>query len=784
MTHLKKITGIFILLMISWLILHVHGEDKSKLNSMENESKNLSIDIDISINSDSTSPDNDASTTGKILSLNILDKDYDGLPDYLDGFDFTFGGTSQSAANASHAFVPVKVKISNVTDYSKVVLKFEYLASDPANFSYSGSGSTSDPYTFTGPDSDTARFRLWKKDGSEARNKASVVNNGDFIPKDTNITLNKIITSGDEFTLYLEALDASKGIGLDTIKVSCKPLSSQDFVSSDQVKFTAVKVESVHPVDSDFQAKAGRIIISTRDGDSEFYSSAQTKGGEVKITAYVTPAIENVDVYFEVIDPDDLSPYEPKLIYDQLDDRPNDNLHDKAMDGSIDKYKLFQGSFLSVKNAKTVVNNSKAIAETVLKFSTACSGDNFIVRATCRKPDDNPFDTNTVGNGTPANQVKYSKSQIAQSCTLVAWKRAYIEEGQMYASGATVTAAAASTSNTLELSNNPFRKNTPVVIFLPPNGATTIERTITDVEGLTITLDSSLGQDVLIYSGVKFKSTFVPQTTVATYTGSDSKTIKAPANCLYIDINSEITIVDGGTSINRIVKSLTYTTDGAYVYYNLDSKLGVDVQEGAIVKLRGMSYDEVKTNKLGYLEMAYGKNTNGVDSDGNNGENGGAFIEYKTILTHKIPCFQCFANSIQSRAFFKKWFINQGKTNIMMYSAAILHPDITKDDGTELVVGGLAYDPDRMAATFQDKYRPEDASVAIPNTEVHEIGHIWGILPSEDSSSIFYHVDRKINHKSHTGQDECFMSYNTNQTDGKSELCLDCLMYVRQKQNF
>lgn len=462
----------------------------------------------------------------------------------------------------------------------------------------------------------------------------------------------------------------------------------------DQVRCTVVKVETVHPIDGDFTSKAGRVMINNRNGDNNYYTTAnttvadgkaQTVNCKVKISAYVVPALENIDVYFEAIDPDDLSPYEGKSIVNNTttgneDTNPNDNRDANAkMDGTFASYNAFQGT-LSARTAKTVLVNNNAIAEVELTVTDICSGDNYIVRAVCRNPGNAPFDTNSAATtNIPIN----TQSGIAQSALLVAWKRAYIEESNMYKNGATITVAAVAAGTTLTVDNvADFTVNDAVTVFLPPNGTTTLARTVTAIDAVNniITLNAAHGIAVPQYSGVQISAN-----------------------------------------------------------------------------------NDVYTNNLDYLTMAYGNNTNGHDG----ANNGGTFVEYTSMLTKNVPKYTAFPDDNTMFAFGWAWFTNTNQGNVFQLVAAKYHIDGSF---------GTARSADRQVFITIDAFGIIDVNKKQPETTGHEIGHLWNVQ--------FPHIDHSSGRHNHANDDMCVMSYDRNRADGIARFCLECLFHVRDKNGF
>jgi hypothetical protein len=456
--------------------------------------------------------------------LNRLDRDKDGVPDFADGYDISFALLSQNqhGAGKSYDFAPLVVEIPEPVDLSTSRLTFRYPASDPANVTRSGAGTDADPYAFSVADLGT--LRIWKENGSVPRRKASVASGGDFVPKDVTIKPSDL-GSGRTITLYVEGLSQSSVIGDNQIKVELDPDGNgpATVACDDAVRTTVFKVDVVHPIDIDFvPTKAGRVMISTAQDDKYHTNVKTTKADKpaqdkstgdatVVVSAYVTPKYPGIDVYFEVIDPDDKSPYEGKTVPTDPDDRdPNDNRDPfKTMKGgTVAEYTTCQTACLSTTNDKTelkVINGTeRAVAETTLNMTDRYAGDNYRVRATCRNPNGSPFDT---VSGTTAGAPAVCEI-IPSSTTLVAWKRAYLERDNMYQKGATITAAFTPDANwhddTLDVDNaGDFGVGDQITIFTA--GGDTRTRSVIAATEYSIDvadLDISLPK----YSGVKLTS--------------------------------------------------------------------------------------------------------------------------------------------------------------------------------------------------------------------------------------------------------------------------------------
>lgn len=481
----------------------------------------VDLDIDSDNNNDLEDPvrspaedelEDEPGHPGKALALNHLDRDKDGIPDFADGFDIEIGGVSQAAADASHDFVPVIFEFSENIDTNTATVKFssDFLSNPATDVSRTGGGTKGDPFGYN--IAGAGRVRLWRgKNGSESRLKASVTAGGDAILKDEDIPLASLSPSDGVVHLYLEALKRSDALGDIQLKVELNPTGSgvaADYICSDLVKATVFGVDSVRPIAEDFvTGHEGKIMISTKhcttNTPNRVYTSAiTTKAGtpaqhhspdgshnsDVTATACVTPVppeeltgFPDLTVYFEVIDPDDQSPYDGKVEpSDPTNQWPNDNLDpEKRMiwgeTGCPEGYEDFQAACLTAREATatlvTIDGIQRYAAETILKPTDRYAGDNYQVRATLRKPDYSNefgrFDTHT-GMNTNNTPYVFHASTIKETISLVSWKRVYIEYANMYKKGATIisTESLSATHAVFEVSSkDDLDPGAEVVIF-------------------------------------------------------------------------------------------------------------------------------------------------------------------------------------------------------------------------------------------------------------------------------------------------------------------------------
>ena len=712
--------------------------------------------IDLRIDSDNNGVINDldevreTNNPGKIIGINNLDINADEIPDFADGFDCTNGGISGAGRSASFTKMELIIprSLSN-SNYSNFSVKFTY---DESLYSVERqeTHTATIPYCYKPPTE--GKLRIWTKDGGEARLKGKVTDfvPGHRVPKNEPIPLNKLFSGNVTYsntrtvTLYVEAINPSSSSGGNTIAATLCYAETELTKTRDSVKTTAVKVSAVTPNETSDGSKAFKIMTETNQAiedslginNRQYHIDAQKSDHIVEIMATVTPTIKNARVYFEVIDPDDLSPYKEKKNNNwQVDNSANDNLDTcKKMGESGSNYTDFQNACLKDKNgsfSRFALTNNLGKATIYLDITESCSGDNYIVRASCSDPGRidqvkwRPFDKYSINpppvsgntNNEKLGSLQYeSKTTIAQTALLVAWKRTYIERANMYQYGATVTVKAPRNSSSLTVDNpgdfsgesSPGEEDgSEITIFLPPNGVTSYDRRIVSISGKTITLNEPLPVIIPKHSGIK---------------------LKEDTSCYVCDTS--------------------------------------------------------------YLVNAFGSDIAGFD--------GGAFIEFKEIGMHYIPKYTLFSyNTVdfendpvlqeltdyalqriaQTNMFDYglKWFVINNKINTMSLVAAKSY----YDSG----VLGITSAPDKQKQSFIfiENHCETGTSLTnqLRNTVAHEMGHIWEIVKGQQP-----HVDTSTDYATHTGIDECIMSYNSDPINSIVEFCLECILHLRKLINF
>ncbi|MGN0844266.1 MAG: hypothetical protein ACI4QT_03490, partial [Kiritimatiellia bacterium] len=449
---------------------------------------NLKIEDENEISEDLV--EDEQTKPGKALYLNELDKDKDGIPDWADGYDSNPDFGSQTADNASGPFAEMRLRIRPTIE--KSVFKFSCPDVDSkADVTRKGSGTQESPYTYVGSGK---KIRIWIKDGKSARKK-DIFPKGDLIDVEKIYNETNFLENGTR-KFFVEAIGGSSTVGDVQVTAKLYPDGIGGKSVDDAVRMTIFSIEAVHPLKDDFlPGKAGQVMISAKqdlNAESKYYTvsktttsgtAAQTKDAVVMATARIVPIppepIPNLKLRFEVTDPDDLSHYEGKEEAGtpniQGDTNPNDNNDpEKRMqwnNGAPSGYDSFQSclSNREIVPALVTIDGTRCYAgETPLSITHRYAGDNYRVRATLANPEQRPFDTLS---GMTAN-VPISESSVKQSETLIAWKRVYIEQDEMYKEGCTVTVSFTPvdgvTTNTLSVdSTDDFTIGDSVVAFWP-----------------------------------------------------------------------------------------------------------------------------------------------------------------------------------------------------------------------------------------------------------------------------------------------------------------------------
>ena len=203
----------------------LNGETVERVLKIEVVYFSLKIDY----NDDGEIDDNDvciSNSFGKIIHINNLDVDHDGIPDYADGFQcwchYSIDGLeystlipgASSSINNSLSFEKIRIRVSKGLDLTQWYLSFYY---DQSDFNVNVYGNVADPKYRTFEPRGAGTIRLWTKDGVQARSGSAITSllyPGDSIPSNINADIplvkfasNRIEKNDyDEYTLYVEAV--------------------------------------------------------------------------------------------------------------------------------------------------------------------------------------------------------------------------------------------------------------------------------------------------------------------------------------------------------------------------------------------------------------------------------------------------------------------------------------------------------------------------------------------------------------------------------------------------
>ena len=200
------------------------------------------VSVDLDIDGDNTNgyddPDRstaeenleDSTSSSKTVPPSISDMDNDKVVDFA---DFDGVGDAESGLH----FVPVILELPFDTDadLDSSFVRFEYESSAPFGdaISRTGSGTTDDPYMHVAA---AGRYRIWKKDGFEARSAVDYVEGGKtYTAKELGFE------AGKPLKLYVEAVRRLPGAAaIRAMVVQTPSFSNSPFVAFDDVYSTSL----------------------------------------------------------------------------------------------------------------------------------------------------------------------------------------------------------------------------------------------------------------------------------------------------------------------------------------------------------------------------------------------------------------------------------------------------------------------------------------------------------------------------------------------------------------
>jgi len=388
----------------------------------------LEADLDVDSDNDNgfASPDRSeaedeieeqAGLPGKLLCVNDSDADGDGVPNFADGFNLW----GNAGFGAGGDFTPMVLELPSSIDVSVAQVRFSYSASDPAGVTRSGTGTPEDPYVYTPAPGD---LRIWTVNGSATRSKAEVSAGGHFVHTGSEYAALDLGLGVAQrtTTLYLEGIDPSSTLGEQQLQVLIDPDGPGPafYTCPDMVRVTVLKVDSVEweaiesPIDNNPNANGGKRLFPGKADPTD-----TTPRNTVRVKATITPAIQDVTLYFKAFDVDDPTPasVDTTSEIDTNGDSGNDN-HGSPAAGTL--------------SAATATTDSSG--ETTVDFTvTMQPGDNFRVAVSCNQQ---AVDELTVTDSSSPKYVTPDNAQIsafsgALSPMLTVWRSLWLEFDSM-----------------------------------------------------------------------------------------------------------------------------------------------------------------------------------------------------------------------------------------------------------------------------------------------------------------------------------------------------------------
>ena len=195
---------------------------------------------------------------GKVLFVNDIDKDGSGTPDFMDGWGCLTSqipllerekaqGSSHRTVNPENRFVPMDVSLEGIpssANTSTIRFRFDYPDSPPASmqrvteqWNVGFDVNKLEERQFRKVISPTGYIRIWKKNGTEARNVAT-----DYVRSNqTVMTYADLQSLSNPGRLYLEAINPSQDWSDIRIVVSLSVDGGSTWVSSNAVRVTSMR---------------------------------------------------------------------------------------------------------------------------------------------------------------------------------------------------------------------------------------------------------------------------------------------------------------------------------------------------------------------------------------------------------------------------------------------------------------------------------------------------------------------------------------------------------------
>lgn len=236
-----------------------------------------------------------------------------------------------------------------------------------------------------------------------------------------------------------------------------------------------------------------------------------------------------------------------------------------------------------------------------------------------------------------------------------------------------------------------------------------------------------------------------------------------------------------GNQTITTINSINSSTSTSFLYIN---NLGRSypkysgVRKLSDTRIYSFQYDH------GILQNAFGKNGNGVDSNGN----GGVFVDYQLLSGNfkTIPNFYWKVSGLTDDHNFnllKYWFENQCTgCNIFMIAALGNGGHIQTPTGFSIEYGKTDRNNNLTSIYIynigQSFFTPQLENIAANEYCVHELGHQLDIGHND-----FPHIHQNVNHPDHTGIETCIMTYYPDKGTGHSEYDIQCINKIRRAKD-
>jgi hypothetical protein len=360
----------------------------------------------------------------------------------------------------------------------------------------------------------------------------------------------------------------------------------------------------------------------------------------------------------------------------------------------------------------------------------------------------------------------YVTSSIKESETMIAWKRVYIEQDNMYKKGATFFRPANNNTVADDLavdSSADFNVGDDVVIFWKGG---THNTTVTDKPGSPVT-----------YIYLTNRGSGYTNTPIVQVQDPGGGGVQAQAQAVMSSDGSRVDKIQlvggawGGGHGYTNIPSVTIAPPGtpAGVQAQAVAAIGrlslASIPAGGVPQWAGIrlaSDTTTFTVTRSLLKDAFGEKPDGSD--------GGAFIEFLDVPSNanqNVPKYTAFPNHFQWIEYSNYWFDNSvHRTNNVLYHLAANQTFRSSLKGWSYSVNS----PGNVKSLSVVFVGVIPSVVYREETSVHEIGHRFGLVKND-----YPYIDTHADVLNHDASDKCVMSYNNVWTNGITEFSLDVI---------